>query len=367
MGREIWIRIVRAGTILSVCALLWPGSDPGAGRDVQGQRTSPGLLTADASSFKRSIRKTPFPEGIRVSYSWNDSRGVSRAVDVSVAAAAVAESERSFGFSCDELKGFLKDAEARIRDDIGLSAVDIARKVVAGSGFEWCQVDESPADDFQFVLRTASSGRAGQAAEIDRIIAVSKKAWESSQKKVRARLEQEMKGFLGSRGMLTTPHGIAADYKKLVRQNRVRLVPLAEEFKRVCGPNKKKLLEAVLSFVQGIPYRPRPASEDGKYTAGMAVPLRVLADDSGDCDSKAVLFASLWTTLCGHRTILIMVRGHMLVGVAAPFATGTTLELDGIRYVLLEVNCGGSLPPGEVSAYSSDSIARGDLKYRIVS
>ena len=367
MDRGIRIRIVTAGTILSVCALLWPGSDPGARQDVQGQRPSPALLTADASAFKRSIRKTPFPEGIRVSYSWSDSRGVPRAVDVSVAAAAVAESEGSFGFSCAELKEFLKNAEAGIRDDMGLSAVDIAGKVVAASGSEGCQVSENPANEFQFVLRTDATGRARHAAEIDRIIAASKKAWESSQKKIMARLEQEIKAFVESRGMVITPHGIAADYKKLVRQNRTRLVPLAEEFKRVCGPNKKRLLEAVLSFVQGIPYRPRPASEAGKYTAGMAVPLRVLADDSGDCDSKAVLFASLWTALCGHRTILIMVREHMLVGVAAPFALGTTLELDGLRYVLLEVNCGGSLSPGEISGYSSDAIAWGEWKYRIVS
>jgi len=367
MGRGNLSRYVVAGTVLSAWALFWPGPGLFAGQDTQAALPAASFLAADASALKRSIRRRPYPEGIRVSYSWSDSRGVSRVFDISVPAAAVGESERTFGFSCDELREFLKNAEAGIRDDMGLSASDIARKVAAGSGSAWCRVAEHPADDFKFVLRIEGSGQAGRAAEIDRIIAASKKAWESSRKKVGARLQREMKGFLGSRGMIWTSHGIAADYKKLVRRNRTELAPLAEEFKRACGPDKKRLLEAILSFVQGIPYRPLPPSEDGKYTAGMAVPLRVLVDDAGDCDSKAVLFASLWTALSGHRTILIMVREHMLVGVAAPFASRTTLEIDGIPYMLLEVNCGGSLAPGEISTYSSDAIARGDLKYRIVS
>jgi hypothetical protein len=367
MGLGARIRKVAAGTFLSAGALLWPGPGLFAAQEAQARPSAASALTADASALKRSIRRTPHPEGSRVFYSWSDSRGVLRGVDMLVSAAAVGVSERSFGFSCDELKEFLKVAEARIRKEMGLSASEIARKAAAGSGSEWCRVAEDPANDFNFVLRTEGSGHAGRAAEIDRIIAAAKRDWEFSRKKVGTRLEREMKEFLDSRGMVLTPRGIAADYKKLVRRNRTELAPLAEQFKRACGPNKKKLLEAALSFVQGIPYRPRPASEDGKYTAGMAVPLRVLADDSGDCDSKAVLFASLWTALCGHRTILIIVREHMLVGVAAPFASGTTLDLDGIRYVLLEVDCGGSLAPGEVSAYSSEAIARGDMKYRIVS
>jgi len=332
------------------------------------QRSMPGSSGPEAPLRDRSFQSTPLTEAIQLSYGWPGFEGRSLRISVTIPRPELASSERAFGFSVAELREFLIEAEARIRRERGLTAAEIARRVVASERASgWCDVGEDPENRFNFVLRSESAGRPGRAAEIDGIIRASRRAWETSQKKIAARLEEEMWRFLKARGMVITPHGIAVDYRELVRENRARLASLAAEFKKSCGPNKKKLLEAVLSFVQSIPSRPRPPVEEDKYTAGMAVPLRVLADDSGDCDSKAVLFAALWTSLCRHRTILITVREHMLVGVADPFASGSTLELDSIRYVLLEVNCGGSLLPGEVTAHSLDSIARGQLKYRIVS
>lgn len=317
---------------------------------------------------RRSLQSTSLTEGLRLSYDWQAFEAGPLRVAVTIPRLELAASERAFGFSVAELREFLIEAEARIRRENGLSAPEIARRIVASRpGAEWCEVGDDPENRFNFVLRSELSGRPGRAAEIDAIILASRKAWESSRKRIASRLEKEMQGFLKARGMLLTSHGIAVDYKGLVNANKAALAPLAAEFRRVCGPNKKKLLDAVLSFVQGIPSRPLPPVEGERYTAGMAVPLRVLADDSGDCDSKAVLFAALWTSLCRHRTILITVREHMLVGVAVPFASGSMLELDSIRYVLLEVNCGGRLFPGEATSYSLDSIARGRLKYRIVS
>lgn len=368
MGGGVGFRRIVWGAALAACSLLWPGSFPCAGQDAPGQTSSPALLAADAAAFKRTIRRVPDPGGIRVSYEWSDGRGLARGIDVAIAPDALAESERMFGFSPQELERFLVAAEAGIREEMGLSAVDIARKAVAAnSDPSWCQVSEDPANAFQFVVRTDGTGRSGHAAEIERIIKASRKAWASSRKKIASRLERETKRFLGTRGMLLLPHGIAVDYKALVSENKTRLAPLAAEFQRICGKDQKKLLDAVLSFVQSIPSRPRPPVEGKKYTAGLAVPLRVLADDSGDCDSKAVLFASLWTALCRHRTILVSVPEHMLVGVAVPFVGGAAIEVDGARYALLEVNCGRSLAPGEISGYSFDALERGQLKYRIVS
>jgi len=329
----------------------------------------PGRLCGDASEREaRSFRSAPLSDGVKLFYDWPAFKGVSLKAVMTVPGAELAASEAEFGFTVAELREFLIEAEARIRREFGLSASEIARRVVtSGGGAGWCEVEEDPENRFNYVLRSDLSGQPGRAAEIDGIIRASRKAWESSQRKIVPRLEKEMRSYLKSRRMVVTPQGIAVDYRRIVRESRARLAPLAAEFKRICGADQKRLLEAVLSFVQSIPSRPQPPVEGERYTAGLAVPLRVLADDSGDCDSKAVLFAALWTSLCRRRTILITVQEHMLVGVAVPFASGSTLELDSIRYVLLEVNCGGRLLPGEVAPYSLDSVSSGRLKYRIVS
>jgi hypothetical protein len=368
MGGGVGLRRVAWSAGLAALSLLWPEPVPGAGQEASGQRPSPLFLAADASAFNRSIRRAPEPRGIRISYEWRDGRERDLRIDVVMAPAALAESEASFGFSPRELELFLIDTEVRVRVDMGLTAMAVARKAAAqSSGPSWWSIDKDPTNDFQFVLRTDAKGRDGHAAEIERIIRSAQRAWKSSRRKIAPRLEKETKAFLAARGMVMTPRGIAVDYKALVRENRDRLAPLAADFKRICGPNKKALLDAVLSFVQNIPSRPRPSVEGEKYTAGLAVPLRVLADDSGDCDSKAVLFAALWTGLCRHRTILVSVPDHMLVGVAVPFVEGASLELDGARYVLLEVNCGRSVPPGEISGHSFAALKGGQLMYRIVS
>jgi hypothetical protein len=362
------IRRTAWGALLASLFLLWPGSEPCAGQEAQSQRPSPPFLSADAGALKRSVRKTPLAEGIRVAYEWRDFMGEIRRFDVSLSNSALVESEKAFGFSTDELRQFLIAAESGIRADMGLSAADIARKVVSAKADpSWCRVTEDPASDFQYILRTDGTGRDNHSAEIEGIIRESTKVWESSQKKISGRLERAGKEFLRSRGMVMTPGGIAVDYRALVCENRDRLAPLAAEFKKICGQNLKKRLEAVLSFVQAIPFHPRPTVEHEKYSAGLAVPLRVLSDDSGDCDSKAVLFAALWTGLCRYRTILITVPEHMLVGVAVPFISGATIEIDSTRYVLLEVNCGTSLQPGEITSLSLDSVRKGQMKYRIVS
>lgn len=329
----------------------------------------PGRLRGETADREaRSFRSAPLPNGVKVAYDWTAFSGGSLKVALTIPGPELAASEAEFGFTIAELREFLTEAEARVRREFGLTAPEIARRVVtSGGGTGWCEVDEDPANRFNFVLRSDLSGQPGRAAEIDGIIRASRKAWESSRRKIVPRLEQEMRGYLKSRRMVMTPHGIAVDYRRIVRENRARLAPLAAEFKRICGADQKRLLGAVLSFVQSIRSRPQPPVEGERYTAGMTVPLRVLADDSGDCDSKAVLFAALWTSLCRHRTVLITVREHMLVGVAVPFAAGSTLELDSIRYVLLEVNCGGRLLPGEVAPYSLDSVSQGRLRYRIVS
>jgi hypothetical protein len=316
----------------------------------------------------RTVRRTDLPDSIRLSYEWTDAAGRRLAIDLPISRAEIESSDRALGFSVAELRDFLIGAEARIRREEGLSPVDIARTVVSRiSRPELCQVGEDPADDFHVVLRTKASELPGGQAEVDRVLAAYRRRWEASRKTVCDRLQERLRDYAGAHGMEVTPGGIAVDYARLVRSSAVRLKPLADEFRRACGRSKADLLAAVHSFVLSIPYERRLPARDGRYTAGVDVPLKVLAEDRGDCDSKAVLFAAIWLNLSNARTILIQVPEHMLVGVALPFREGTSISIRSTRYVLLELSCAEKTPPGVISVYSAGALSDRTYRYKIVS
>lgn len=321
-----------------------------------------------ATAPGRTVHRTPAADRLRLDYRWTDPSGAVREIGLSVARSEIEGSERALGFSPAELRDFLIAAEIEIRGKLGLSAVDIARDVVADQGDpDWCRVGVDGASDLNFVLRTETGGRPDREAEVGKVLRLCRKRWEASRKKIGPALEKKLKGYAADRGMEVTAEGLAVDYKRLVRASAARLKPLAEEFRRVCGPSRERQLEAVLSFVQHIPRRPVPPLTDGRYTAGLAVPLRVLSEDAGDCDSKAVLFASIWLNLCRHRIVLVQVPEHMLVAIAAPWSEGAAIELRSERLLLLELNCGPGVLPGEISAYSAGHIGGRDYRYKIVS
>jgi hypothetical protein len=323
---------------------------------------------ARSSGPARTVRRAESPTGVRLSYEWTDAAGRQYAIELPIPRSELEASEQALGFSLTELRTFLVDAEVRIREEEGLTPVAIARGVVSRiSDPDLCQIGEDPDSAFNIILRTNAATLPGGASEVDRILAAYQRRWDASRKTVCERLQARLREYAGAHGMEVTPHGIAVDYKRLVKDSAVRLRPLAQEFRRRCGPPKQGLLAAVHSFVQSIPYEQNPPVDGGRYTAGVEVPLRVLTEDRGDCDSKAVLFAALWINLSHSRTILIQVPEHMLVGVAAPFVSGESLVIQSIRYLLLEMSCREIAPPGRISVYSAGALAGGDFKYKIVS
>jgi len=323
---------------------------------------------ADTSVSRRIVNRTVSSDGVRISYEWTDAAGTVRTISLPVSRTELEASEQALGFSLAELRAFLIDAEVRIRKEEGLSAVDIARKVVQRiSDPDLCRIGEDPESDFNIILRARTAALPGGQAEVERVLAAYQRRWGASRKTVSDNLQARLKEYAGTHGMEVTPNGIAVDYRRLVKASALRLKPLADEFRRICGSSRTELLAAVHSFVQSIPYEQTPPADDGRYTAGVTVPLRVLTEDHGDCDSKAVLFAALWLNLSNYRTVLIQVPEHMLVGVAVPLAQGEGLTLGPTRYLLLEMSCSQKTPPGVVSQYSADALAGRDYKYRIVS
>jgi len=308
---------------------------------------------------------TTLPDGYRIAYRWTDAKDVVRSIQLEIPRRALEESEHALGFPIEDLRRHLLEAEARIRRQMGLAAIDIARETASGaSGPGGFQVSQAPAKDFEIAFRPA---RPAGEAEVADLVAAFERRWQASHKEVQARLRGELRKYAGAHGLRLTPGGLAVDYQRLVKVSADRLEPLADAFRRAFGPSRSELLAALHSFVLAIPYRPIPPVDDGRFRSGLDVPLRVLVDDNGDCDSKSVLFAALWLKLSHCRVILIRVPEHMLAGVAVPFVRGSTLTIQSISYALVELSCGGPARPGEISSYTAAALARGDYRYMIVS
>ena len=64
---------------------------------------------------------------------------------------------------------------------------------------------------------------------------------------------------------------------------------------------------------------PKPAREtpSGKTVnnLGIAVPLEVLYQKWGDCDSKSLLFASILANYSGQRVVFLIGNDHLFAGV----------------------------------------------------
>ena len=92
----------------------------------------------------------------------------------------------------------------------------------------------------------------------------------------------------------------------------------------------------------------------------------VLVNNMGDCDSKSVLFASLWTIFRSYRLLLIKIPNHMLVGVAVPSYSTEGVVINGLRYTLLEVTGQDKMPPGLITPRSRTFIQGGSYIYELV-
>ena len=98
----------------------------------------------------------------------------------------------------------------------------------------------------------------------------------------------------------------------------------------------------LLKFVQSIPY---VYDIDSKGTDEYwNFPYETLWDGQGDCDDHAILYATLMKAL-GYNVAILILPGHMAVGLSVAGANGTYFETEGVRYYYCETTAivGGDL------------------------
>lgn len=111
---------------------------------------------------------------------------------------------------------------------------------------------------------------------------------------------------------------------------------------------QRRLMAAIASFVQSLKFKEPPSfykKGNKKFkTSGLTMPLETLYEGHGDCDTKAVLFATLMAQLAPttHIIFLKQLQGdarHMLVGVRGkPLRNDQKVTIQGAHYIVLEMN-----------------------------
>jgi hypothetical protein len=149
------------------------------------------------------------------------------------------------------------------------------------------------------------------------------------------------------RGIRLDGHELSIDYPALVRWSVPALDGCAKALRWAgAGYDERQYLGLFVAFLQEIRYELPPDVLDGRETLGLWVPTEVIANDHGDCDSKAVTFCALWRAFAAPTIVIVMPR-HVIVGVAmAPGPGQQFVRLGNRYYVLCEVAGPGKSRPG---------------------
>lgn len=129
----------------------------------------------------------------------------------------------------------------------------------------------------------------------------------------------------------------ACVFDTMVRDSASRIEPLTELFRRRQADghlDALQLTQLVVAFVQNITYR-LPTEDAAAF--GMLTPVTVVADGSGDCDSKALLSVIILRQLgVDAQMLLASGLGHAALGVALP-VPGKKFRHGAKKYAFVEV------------------------------
>ncbi len=303
-----------------------------------------------------------------LSYDWNDYENNNFSITFTISKKLLTEAEAEFGYYPDEFKKFLDETSNSMTREMIKFLKDYASQEIEKSQYsQYIQIVDISPDKFNLSLSAPPKLKSEVKAEFKSITEKIFKKRASQLKKISKQLKKRSQEYFERRGIRTSGDAVEVDYDFCVRKNRPRLRPVFEKMKK-SGPklNIFQFLRIALAFTQEIKYVSLPLEEDNKFILEFWVPPKVLVNNSGDCDSKAAMFASIWTNLKSYPVVFIQIRRHILVGVAVPAAGEANITIQGLRYTLCEVAGPGKIPPGLIHQYSRMHLRNRPLKYQLI-
>ncbi len=315
-----------------------------------------------------TFEKTESKEDILFTYKWKDYQDEVYNISFSLSKKSMAEAEAEFGYFEDELKKFLDESLSGIREEMISYLKRIALQLIAESKYpQYFLIEQTDPKNFKIKISVPPSLYEEVKPEYMKISNKIKSEQISYLKKIENLEKKLIESYLQKKAIIVRSGKLFPDYQLIVKNNRPRINEIIEALMKT----KKKItlfqfLEVNLSFIQEIEYGIPPLKEGNKIILGFWPPLKVFANNLGDCDSKAIAFATLWTSYRKFPLILIMIPNHMFIGVAVPSTTGQEFVINGLRYTLFEVTGKEKIPPGIISSYSRFYLERGHYNYQII-
>jgi len=306
--------------------------------------------------------------GYELTYGWRDYGGDGYYLTFSISKQQLSDAEEEFGYYPEELEKYLEESFEKMREEMIAYLEKFARRQIEKSKYpQYLLIEKIDAKKFKLKISVPPSLYEEVKAESERIKDKLNKEENTYFKKIEKEQKKKVKAFLERRGFHIIGDSIGVDYSLCVRNNRPRVKKVVERMKKIKKKmSPRQLLFLMSAFIQEIKYGIPPFRENNKIIAGFWVPPKVLVNNFGDCDSKGVAFASMWTNFKRYPLILIKIPNHMFLGLAIPSIGRDEITINGLSYTLFEVTGPGKMPPGLITNYSRFYLEGGRFRYELI-
>ncbi len=301
-------------------------------------------------------------------YGWKDYEGSEHYLSFLISKEQIKKAEKEFGYYPDELKKFLENISEGLIKNMMEDLKSFVRKEIERSKYsKYIYMEEKGEQSFKIKYSAPINIQKKVKSEYQRIINKLKIKQAFYLRRITEELKKNRKEFLRKKGIRLIGDKVEVDYEYCIKKNRQRLKQLFETIKKT----KRKMsiyqfLNLSLAFIQEIRYGEIPYIENNKIILDFWVPPKVLLNNKGDCDSKAIAFACIWMNLKSYPIVLIKIPEHFLIGVALPSIGKDSVTINGFNYTLCEVSGPGKIPPGLITHYSRFYLRSGHFKYELV-
>jgi hypothetical protein len=302
--------VTRIGAVLAALIAFWTGA-----------------ADAQQLDFKRVSRSGDE----LLSYRWKDSSRHEYAASFTLTRDAIKEAETSFHeFSMDAM---WRTLEADLRDEVAKfgsgARITLTRNI---DGLHW-----------------TLEARDQKAADI-----LSLRVSERLERAQQAYLKTYLRRMVGE-------HRVMVDFSLAAGALQGPLRAIARALGDVPGVanDDRDRIALALGFFQEIPY---VELEDKKRRGGDFLPgPALLAQNRGDCDSKAVALAAVLKTFTRYRKLAVVTMpGHAILAVDLPPGEGDwTVRAGSRQYVALEVSGPAMAPIGRVGTVTAKYLREG--------